>query len=100
MFEDTLDDLVEFPHVRLIEASVSALWCAIGQRNVWLPRLHVRGALRSRGDRGTLRIRRWLAQELKLPMPGSPAAAKSSSERAARRHRFQMRAVADGPTQD
>jgi hypothetical protein len=67
--QDDADDLVPFLDVRIIGSSLAALFCAIGKRRVWLPRLHVVGKLWQRGDRGTLLIRRWVALDRRLAIP-------------------------------
>lgn len=60
---------VPFRHVRIISAAASALFCAIADKRVWLPREHVKGRLWSRGDRGTLLVRRWIALDRQLIAP-------------------------------
>lgn len=59
-------DFVAFRHVRVIQATAPALFCAIAAKRVWLPREHVKGRLWSRGDRGTLCVRRWVALDRHL----------------------------------
>lgn len=63
------DDFVGFRYVRIVSSTAAALFCAIGDRRVWLPRLHVRGRLGCRGDRGNLLIRRWVAVDRHLIDP-------------------------------
>jgi hypothetical protein len=60
------DDLVPFPDVRVIRSTAPALLCRIGERSVWLPRLHISGKLWCTGDRGKLFIRRWVARDRNL----------------------------------
>ena len=66
MLEDHADDLVPFARVRVIRTTATALFCAIGDKRVWLPRQHIRGNLLCRGDCGTLLIRRWVALDRHL----------------------------------
>ena len=63
---NTSDDLVLFEDVRLVKSTAPALLCRIGKRTVWLPRNHISGKLRRRGDRGQLFIRRWVARDRHL----------------------------------
>lgn len=63
---DNVDDLVLFEDVSVIKATAQAILCRIGRRSVWLPRWHISGRLWSRGDRGNLFIRRWVARDRKL----------------------------------
>jgi hypothetical protein len=60
------DDFVVFEGVRIVRATASDLCCRVAGRSVWLPRRHVRGELRARGDRGALSIRRWIAHDRAL----------------------------------
>jgi hypothetical protein len=60
------DDLVTFRNVTVISSTATALFCGIGGRSVWLPRRHVSGRLWCMGDRGTLRVRRWVARDRRL----------------------------------
>jgi hypothetical protein len=60
---DNADDLVPFLQVRVISSTVPALFCRIGQKNVWLPREHISGKLWRAGDRGKLFVRRWIARD-------------------------------------
>jgi hypothetical protein len=60
------DALVTFRDVRVIRATAPALLCQIGERSVWLPRMHISGKLWCTGDRGTLFIRRWIARDRHL----------------------------------
>jgi hypothetical protein len=66
MDTDNLDELMSFGDVRVIRATAAALFCRIGDRNVWLPRGHVSGKLWCAGDRGRLFIRRWVARDRQL----------------------------------
>lgn len=66
MDADNGDDLVLFQDVRVIRSTAPALLCRIRDRSVWLPRGHISGRLRCRGDRGTLFIRRWVARDRNL----------------------------------
>lgn len=63
------DDLVVFQDVRVVRATAPALLCTIGDRSVWLPRMHISGKLWCAGDRGKLLIRRWVARERQLFSP-------------------------------
>jgi hypothetical protein len=54
----------------VLRATAGALRCLIGDRRVWLPRQHIKGALLCRGDSGTLMVRRWIALDRRLAMPG------------------------------
>jgi hypothetical protein len=63
MHTDDADDLVLFHDVRVIRSTAPALYCRVGAKTVWLPRRHISGRLWCRGDRGELRIRRWLARD-------------------------------------
>jgi hypothetical protein len=60
------DDLVAFLDVKVIRSTAPALFCRIGERNVWLPRGHISGRLWCTGDRGKLFIRRWVARDRDL----------------------------------
>jgi len=64
------DDLLAFTRVRVLKATAGALRCLIGDRRVWLPRHHIKGALACRGDSGTLFVRRWIALDRRLTLPG------------------------------
>jgi len=66
MTADNGDDLVPFRDVRVIHSTAPALLCRIRERSVWLPRRHISGRLCSRGDRGKLFIRRWVARDRNL----------------------------------
>jgi len=63
------DELVAFERVRVVSSTATALQCAIGDRRVWLPREHIKGRLWSRGDCGTLLVRRWIALDRHLAVP-------------------------------
>ena len=63
---DHADDLVPFEDVTVIGSEAPALFCGIGDLQVWLPRRHIRGNLLCTGDRGTLFIRRWIARDRHL----------------------------------
>ena len=78
MAETDVDDLVTFRGVRIVKVTATALLCAVGDRTVWLPREHVTGRLFSKGDRGTLRIRRWVALDRGLVMPRPTATGQAS----------------------
>ncbi|MFN8545270.1 MAG: hypothetical protein U0807_13835 [Candidatus Binatia bacterium] len=69
MTVDDADALVAFPDVRIIRSMPQSLLCGIGDRQVWLPRRHVSGKFLCAGDRGTLRIRRWVARDRRLVDP-------------------------------
>ena len=60
------DHLVAFQDVRVVKAAAAALLCRIGDRSIWLPRVHISGKLCCVGDRGKLFIRRWLARDRRL----------------------------------
>lgn len=94
MAASDIDDLVAFHAVRVVRTTATALLCAIGERTVWLPREHVTGRLFSRGDRGTLLVRRWVALDRRLAMP-RPAAARAPGSPPGDRHG--LHAVADAP---
>jgi hypothetical protein len=66
------DELVAFERVRVVRSTAAALQCAIGDKRVWLPREHVKGRLWSRGDCGTLLVRRWIALDRQLTVPELP----------------------------
>ena len=70
MFSDDVDELLAFQRVRVVRSTAPALLCAIGDKRVWLPREHIRGRLWSRGDCGTLLVRRWVALDRRLTLPG------------------------------
>ena len=67
------DDFVVFEGVRIVRSTASDLCCWVAGRIVWLPRRHVSGELRARGDRGTLSIRRWIAHDRALIAPSGEA---------------------------
>ena len=73
MAKDDADDLVLFEDVRVLRSTAPALLCRIGEKSVWLPRLHISGKLWCTGDRGKLFIRRWVALDRRLigPTPGA-----------------------------
>ena len=71
------DDLVPFQDVRIIRATAPALLCQIGDKRVWLPRLHLSGKLWCTGDRGKLFIRRWVARDRGLIGPDGAATVSS-----------------------
>jgi hypothetical protein len=48
------DDLVLFPDVRVVRSTAPALLCRIGDRSVWLPRLHISGKLWCTGGEATM----------------------------------------------
>jgi hypothetical protein len=60
-----------FEQVRVVNVAAGALRCLIGNRRVWLPREHIKGALWCRGDIGRLLLRRWIAiaRDLTFPAP-------------------------------
>src|SRR5438552_16117294 len=66
MAKDDADDLVLFEDVRVLRSTAPALFCRIGEKNVWLPRGHISGKLWCTGDRGKLFIRRWVARDRSL----------------------------------
>jgi hypothetical protein len=69
-----VDELVAFERVRVVTSTAAALQCAIGDKRVWLPREHIKGRLWSRGDCGTLLVRRWIALDRQLRVPDVAAA--------------------------
>jgi len=73
MATDDADGLVPFQDVRVLRSTPPALLCRIGDKSVWLPRLHISGKLWCTGDRGKLFIRRWVARDRHLigPTPGT-----------------------------
>jgi hypothetical protein len=73
MADDDADGLVPFLDVRVLRSTPPALLCRIGDKSVWLPRLHISGKLWCAGDRGKLFIRRWVARDRGLigPTPGT-----------------------------
>jgi hypothetical protein len=72
-----VDELVLFPDVRIVKSTAPALLCRIGDKDVWLPRLHVSGKLWCTGDRGKLFIRRWVARDRRLIGPRAVATVSS-----------------------
>jgi hypothetical protein len=64
-----VDELIAFERVRVVGSTAAALHCAIGNKHVWLPREHIKGQLWSRGDCGTLLVRRWIALDRHLIVP-------------------------------
>jgi len=66
MTREDADELVAFQDVTVLRSTPPALLCRIGNRRVWLPRLHVSGKLWCTGDRGKLFIRRWVAHDRRL----------------------------------
>jgi hypothetical protein len=73
MRERDAHELLAFDHVRVLNVMAGALRCLIGDKRVWLPREHIKGILRCRGDSGRLLIRRWVAVDRNLPLPAAPA---------------------------
>lgn len=69
MATEPADGLVLFQDVMVIRSTPPALYCRIGNRNVWLSRVHISGKLWCTGDRGKLYIRRWVARERHLIDP-------------------------------
>jgi hypothetical protein len=69
MTTDEGDQFVAYQRVRIIRSTATALRCAITDKQVWLPREHVKGRLWSRGDCGTLLVRRWIALDRHLAVP-------------------------------
>jgi len=63
---DDGDELVAFQDVTVVRSTAPALLCAIGGRHVWIPRMQITGKLWCTGDRGTLRVRRWVARDRNL----------------------------------
>jgi hypothetical protein len=77
MATNDVDELVLFQDVRIVKSTAPALLCRIGDRDVWLPRLHVSGKLWCTGDRGRLFIRRWVARDRRLIGPRAVATVSS-----------------------
>jgi hypothetical protein len=69
MRDGDADELLLFEHVRVLNVSSGAMRCLIGDKRVWLPREHINGTLRCRGDSGRLLVRRWVALDRKLALP-------------------------------
>ena len=69
MRDGDADELLAFERVRVLNVTSGAMRCLIGDKRVWLPREHIRGALRCRGDSGRLMVRRWVAVDRKLALP-------------------------------
>ena len=69
MRDGDADELLVFEQVRVLNVTSGAMRCLIGDKRVWLPREHVDGALRCRGDSGRLLVRRWVAIDRKLTLP-------------------------------
>jgi hypothetical protein len=61
--------LVPFKDVRILRCAPTAVRCRIGDRSVWLPRMHVSTRLLCTGERGDLAIRRWVARDRGLLGP-------------------------------
>lgn len=87
-------ETVEFRDAEVLEETVDALLCRIGQKEVAVPLLLLQPgtAVRLAGDRGTLVIPRWLGIGLGLLWPFSKAAAPKAPKpclprRASRRDR-------------
>ena len=64
-------DLVAFEQVRILNVAAGALRCLIGDKRVWLAREHIKSTLCCRGDRGRLFVRRWVALDRQLDLPGA-----------------------------
>jgi hypothetical protein len=80
MSTDNSDELLLFEGVTIVRSTATALQCRIGRKVVWLPRHHVDGKLWSRGDRGQLSIRRWVARDRHLIDPhATPSASPARS---------------------
>ena len=69
MRDGDADDLLAFDRVRVLNVTAGAMHCLIGDKRVWLPREHIRGTLRCRGDSGRLLVRRWIAVDRRLALP-------------------------------
>jgi hypothetical protein len=76
MSTEDADELVAYPHVRVLKSSAGALYCLIGDKRIWLPREHIKGRLWSRGDVGTLLVRRWIALDRHLAEPDEAPAVR------------------------
>src|SRR5690349_2962385 len=94
MANDDADGLLPFLDVRVLRSTPPALLCRIGNKRVWLPRLHISGKLWCTGDRGKLFIRRWIARDRGLigPTPGA-AVLSLVPPRARRRSPVQLQLV-------
>ena len=79
MAAENADDLVPFLNVTVIRSTGPALLCRIGEKNVWLSRVHISGKLWSVGDRGKLFIRRWVARDRHLIEPEDTVIESSSA---------------------
>ncbi len=69
MHDGDADELVVYEQVRVLNVTSGAMRCLIGGKCVWLPREHISGTLRCRGDGGRLLVRRWVAIDRKLALP-------------------------------
>jgi hypothetical protein len=92
MRDGDANDLLAFEHVRVLNVMPGALRCLIGDKRVWLPRQHIKGTLFCRGDIGRLLIRRWVALDRRLTLPGVPAVVRLICEplRALRPRRLRL----------
>jgi hypothetical protein len=98
MHTEDADDLVAFHRVRVIESTGPALFCAIENKRVWLPRHHIRGNLWNRGDHGTLMVRRWIALDRHLAVPSATDGFPIVVDVAERPNQSQPRALAAVPS--
>jgi hypothetical protein len=71
MQDGKAQELVAFEQVRILNVASGALYCLIGDKRVWLPREHIKSTLCCRGDRGRLFVRRWVALDRQLVLPGA-----------------------------
>ena len=69
MRDGDADELLAYERVRVLNVTAGAMHCQIGDKRVWLPREHIRGTLRCRGDSGRLLVRRWVAVDRHLALP-------------------------------
>lgn len=85
MVADDPNGFVGFDNVRVIRSTAPAVEFRIGERSIWLPRIHIRGTFWGRGDHGKLLLRRWVARDRRLIGPdGAITVAVRSVSRSAR----------------
>lgn len=70
-----IDGFVAVQNVRVIGSTAQTVHCRIGDRNVWLPRMHVVGRLTTTGNQRRLLVRRWVACDRHLIDVGGVATA-------------------------
>ena len=69
MATENPDDLVAFLNVTVMRSTAAVVLCRIGEKSVWLSRMHISGKLWCVGDRGKLFVRRWVARDRHLIEP-------------------------------